>query len=118
MYIDVIDSSDYLPLMEYTDHLLSRLNRYDLTKIKKEGIFDQKFFISEAKVGIENEILIIKKLMDESKKDLETLKSSIKSLILSWLKSGKIDKDIQDFFHEYKDKISARLVKKEVVYFL
>ena len=114
LYVDILDGSDYSSLIEYTAHLLSKLNRYDLTKIKKEGIFDQKFFISEAKAGIQNEILVIKKLIAESEKDLVSLKSDIKSLILSWLKSGTIDQVIQDFFHDYKDKLFARLVKKEV----
>ena len=115
LHKDIINSSDYSSLIEYANHLLSRLSRYDLTRIKKEGIFDQKFFITEAKKGIENECSVIKKLIDESKEDLEKLSGDVKNLILRWLKSGTIDSGIQDFFHEYKNKISARLVKKEVI---
>ena len=59
---DIKDNSNYDNLSEFANHLLSKLERYDLTKIKNDGIFDQKIFIRDAKKGISNEILNIKKL--------------------------------------------------------
>ena len=53
---DIMDNSNYDNLFELANHLLSKLERYDLTKIKNDSIFDQKIFIRDAKEGINNEI--------------------------------------------------------------
>lgn len=115
LYGDIKDNSNYTNLSEFANHLLSKLDRYDLTKIKNDSIFDQKNFIRDAKKGITNEILNIQKLIDQSEKDLKKLRVDVNSLIISWLESGNINNELQDFFHDYVDNMAARSLKKEVV---
>ena len=40
LYGDIEDNLDYVKLLEFSTHLLSKLDRYDLTKIKNDSIFD------------------------------------------------------------------------------
>ena len=115
LYGDIKDNSNYDNLSEFANHLLSKLERYDLTKIKNDSIFDQKIFIRDAKKGISNEILNIKKLIEQSVNDLEKLKVDVKRLILDWLESGNVDDKLQDFFHTYSNNIAARSLKSEVI---
>jgi len=115
LFGDIDDNTNYINLLEFATHLLSKLDRYDLTKIKNDGIFDQKNFIIEANKGIKKEMLAIQQLIDDSKKDIEKLKGDVKNLILDWLKSGNINSNIQDFFYNYTDRISKRFLKKEII---
>ena len=63
LYGDIEDNLDYVKLLEFSTHLLSKLDRYDLTKIKNDSIFDQKIFIRDAKAGIKDEIINIQDLI-------------------------------------------------------
>ena len=115
LYGDIKDNSNYYKLQEFANHLLSKLDRYDLTKIKNDSIFDQKNFIRDAKKGIANEMENIQKLMTQSESDLNMLKIDVNALIISWLESGKVDDHVQDFFHTYTNNIAARNLKSEVI---
>ena len=115
LYGDINDNSNYDKLLEFASHLLSKLDRYDLTKIKNDSIFDQKNFIRDAKKGINDEMTNIQKLIDKSEKDLKNLRIDVNKLIIGWLESGKVDSEIQDFFHNYVDNIAARSLKKEII---
>ena len=115
LFGDIDDDTSYINLLEFATHLLLKLDRYDLTKIKNDGIFDQKNFIIEAKKGIKDEMSAIQQLIDDSKKDIEKLEVDVKNLIFDWLKSGNINSDIQDFFYDYTDHISKRFLKKEII---
>ena len=112
---DIEDNSEYVRLMEYATHLLSKLDRYDLTKIKNDSIFDQKNFIIDAKKGINTEIAEIEKLTQQSEDDLKKLRIVVNGLIISWLESGQIVNEIQDFYHNFSDNIATRTLKSEVI---
>ena len=115
LYGDIKDNSNYDNLSEFANHLLSKLERYDLTKIKNDSIFDQKIFIRDAKKGITDEVLNIKKLIDQSVNDLKKLEVDVNRLIIGWLESGNVDNKLQDFFHTYSNNIAARSLKSEVI---
>jgi len=115
LYGDIKDNSNYDTLSEFANHLLSKLERYDLTKIKNDSIFDQKIFIRDAKKGITDEVLNIKKLIDQSVNDLKKLEVDVNRLIIGWLESGNVDNKLQDFFHTYSNNIAARSLKSEVI---
>ena len=115
LYGDIEDNSNYTKLLEFANHLLSKLDRYDLTKIKNDSIFDQKNFIRDAKKGINDEILNIQKLIDQSGKDLKNLRIDVNALIIGWLESGDVNDKLQDFFYKYVDNIAARSLKKDII---
>ena len=115
LYGDIKDNSNYDNLSEFANHLLSKLERYDLTKIKNDSIFDQKIFIRDAKKGITDEVLNIKKLINQSVNDLKKLEVDVNRLIIGWLESGNVDNKLQDFFHTYSNNIAARSLKSEVI---
>ena len=115
LYGDIEDNSDYTKLLEFANHLLSKLDRYDLTKIKNDSIFDQKNFIRDAKTGIEDEITDIQKLIEQSEKDLKKLRIDVNTLIIGWLESGIVNNELQDFFYNYVDKIESRSLKKDII---
>jgi len=115
LHSDIRDNSNYDNLSELANHLLSKLERYDLTKIKNDSIFDQKIFIRDAKEGITNEIINIQKLIDQSVIDLKKLKVDVNGLIIGWLESGNVDDKLQDFFHTYSNNLAARSLKGEVI---
>ena len=115
LYGDIEDNSNYANLLELATHLLSKLERYDLTKIKNDSIFDQKNFIRDAKKGITSEMENIQKLIDQSEQDLKKLRIDVNNLIISWLESGNVVDELQSFFHDYADKIAMRSLKKEVI---
>ena len=81
LFGDIDDDTSYINLLEFATHLLLKLDRYDLTKIKNDGIFDQKNFIIEAKKGIKKEMSAIQQLIGDSKKDIEKLKGDVKKTI-------------------------------------
>ena len=115
LYGDIKDNSNFDNLYEFANHLLSKLERYDLTKIKNDGIFDQKNFIRDAKIGINNEIINIQKLINQSQSDLNNLRVDVNGLIISWLDSGNIDDELQEFFHTLSNNLAARSLKSEVI---
>ena len=115
LYGDIKDNSSYDNLSEIANHLLSKLERYDLTKIKNDSIFDQKIFIRDAKKGIADEVLNIQKLIDQSVNDLKKLEVDVNRLIIGWLESGNVDNKLQDFFHTYSKNIAARSLKSKVI---
>ena len=115
LYGDIEDNSNYTKLLELATHLLSKLERYDLTKIKNDSIFDQKNFIRDAKKGIASEMENIQKLIDQSDQDLKKLRIDVNKLIINWLESGDVVDEIQTFFYNYADKIATRSLKKEVI---
>ena len=115
LHADIKNNSNYDNLHEFANHLLSKLERYDLTKIKNDSIFDQKNFIRDAKKGISKEIINIQKLIDQSVSDLKQLEIDVNGLVIDWLGSGKIDDILQDFFYVYSDNIAARSLKSEVI---
>ena len=115
LYGDIEDNSDYVKLLEYSTHLLSKLDRYDLTKIKNDSIFDQKNFIRDAKAGIKDEIINIQKVIEQSEKELKKLRHDVNTLIISWLESGNVNTKLQDFFYSYADNIRARSIKKDII---
>ena len=94
---------------------LSKLERYDLTKIKNDSIFDQKNFIRDAKKGISKEIINIKKLIEQSVSDLKKLEIDVNGLVIDWLGQEKFDDVLQDFFYVYSENIAARSLKSEVI---
>jgi len=115
LYGDINDNSNYDKLLEFASHLLSKLDRYDLTKIKNDSIFDQKNFIRDAKKGINEEKINIQKLIDQSEKDLKNLRIDVNKLIISWLESGNVDSIVQSFFYNFVDNIAERSLKKEII---
>ena len=115
LYGDINDNSNYDKLLEFASHLLSKLDRYDLTKIKNDSIFDQKNFIRDAKKGINEEKLNIQKLIDQSEKDLKNLRIDVNKLIISWLESGNVDSIVQSFFYNFVDNMAKRSLKKEII---
>ncbi len=115
LYGDIDDNSNYTKLLEFANHLLSKLDRYDLTKIKNDSIFDQKNFIRDAKTGINDEMANIQKLIDQSEKDLKKLRIDVNVLIIGWLESGNVNTELQDFFQSYVDNIATRSLKKEII---
>ena len=115
LHSDIMDNSNYDNLSEIANHLLSKLERYDLTKIKNDSIFDQKIFIRDAKEGITNEIINIQKLIDQSVIDLKELEVDVNGLIISWLESGNVDDKPLDFFHTYSNNLASRALKAEVI---
>ena len=115
LYGDIEDNSNYAKLLEFASHLLSKLERYDLTKIKNDSIFDQKNFIRDAKKGITSEMESIQKLIDQSEEDLKKLRIDVNNLIIGWLESGNVEEELQSFFYDYTDKIAMRSLKKEVI---
>ena len=112
---NIEENLDYVKLLEFSTHLLSKLDRYDLTKIKNDSIFDQKNFIRDAKAGIKDEIINIQKLIEQSEKELEKLLHDVNTLMISWLESGNVNTKLQDFFYSYADNINARSIKKEII---
>ncbi|MBJ35067.1 MAG: hypothetical protein CMB62_00395 [Euryarchaeota archaeon] len=115
LYGDIKDNSNYAKLLEFATHLLSKLDRYDLTKIKNDSIFDLKNFIKDAKKGINEEMDNIQKLINQSEKDLKKLKIDVNKLIIGWLESGNIDNSLQDFFYNFVDNIATRSLKKDII---
>ena len=115
LYGDINDNSNYDKLIEFASHLLSKLDRYDLTKIKNDSIFDQKNFIRDAKKGINEEKANIQKLIEQSEKDLKNLRIDVNKLIIGWLESGNVDSALQSFFHNYVANMAERSLKKDII---
>ena len=43
------------------------------------------------------------------------MKIAVNGLIISWLESGQIVNEIQDFYHNFSDNIATRTLKSEVI---
>jgi hypothetical protein len=118
LHSDLSDTSSFSALLERSNFLLTKLNRYGPSAPKSgkgsKGP-DSNHFLKEAKRSISEEIINIKGLITSRNKDVESLESNLKYLVIEWLKTGELDTEPRDFVETYQKSEQIREEKCELV---
>ena len=119
LHSDLSDTSSLSELLERANFLLTKLNRYESQSDSKSGKEIESpgpnHFLKEAKHSISEEIINIKGLITSRKKDVESLESNLKYLVIEWLKTGKLDTEPRDFVETYQKSEQIREEKLELI---
>ena len=119
LHSDLSDTSSLSELLERANFLLTKLNRYESQSDSKSGKEIESpgpnHFLKEAKRSISEEIINIKGLVTSRKKDVESLESNLKYLVIEWLKTGKLDTEPRDFVETYQKSEQIREEKLELI---
>ena len=118
LHSDLSDTSSLSALLERANFLLTKLNRDEPSDSKSgkgsEGP-DPNHFLKEAKRSISEEIINIKGLVTSQNKDVKSLESNLKYLVIEWLKTGELDTEPRDFVETYQKSEKIREGKHELI---
>ncbi len=118
LHSDLSDTSSLSELLERANFLLTKLNRYEPSDSKSDKGSkgpSPNHFLKEAKHSISEEIINIKGLITSRNKDVESLESNLKYLVIEWLKTGALDTEPRDFVGTYQKSELIREEKHELV---
>ena len=118
LHSDLSDTSSLSELLERANFLLTKLNRYEPSDSKSDKGSEgpgPNHFLKEAKHSISEEIINIKGLITSRNKDVESLESNLKYLVIEWLKTGELDTEPRDFVGTYQKSELIREEKRELV---
>jgi hypothetical protein len=104
--------------LERANFFLTKLNRYEPSDSKSDKGSEgpgPNHFLKEAKRSISEEIINIKGLITSRSKDVESLESNLKYLVIEWLKTGEFDTEPRDFVGTYQKSELIREEKHELV---
>jgi len=94
------------------------LNRYEPSDSKSDKDSEgpgPNHFLKEAKRSISEEIINIEGLITSRNKDVESLESNLKYLVIEWLKTGELDTEPRDFVETYQKSELIREEKRELI---
>ena len=90
-YRDLHDKTFLDKSLKRANNLLNKLKRFEV-KSEKESIDNNSFTsLKESKKGISEEIINLKNLSASYDKDIVSLESKVKELVMDWLRSGELD---------------------------
>jgi hypothetical protein len=118
LHSDLSDTSSLSELLERANFLLTKLNRDEPSDSKSDKGSEgpsPNHFLKEAKRSISEEIINIKGLITSRSKDVESLESNLKYLVIEWLKTGEFDTEPRDFVGTYQKSELIREEKHELV---
>ena len=119
LHSDLNNTSSLGVLLERANFLSKKLDRHNPSpdsKVEKESeVSSQNHFLKEAKRGISEEIISIEGLIKSSKKDVKSLESNVKDLVIEWLRTGKLDTKPRDFVEAYQKSEKIREEKHELI---
>jgi len=118
LHSDLSDTSSLSELLERANFLLTKLNRYEPSDSKSDKGSEgpgPNHFLKEAKRSISEEIINIKGLITSRNKDVESLESNLKYLVIEWLKTGELDTEPRDFVGTYQKSELIREEKRELI---
>ena len=118
LHSDLSDTSSLSELLEQANFLLTKLDRYEPFDSKSDKGSEgpsPNHFLKEAKRSISEEIINIKGLITSRSKDVESLESNLKYLVIEWLKTGEFDTEPRDFVGTYQKSELIREEKHELV---
>ena len=119
LHSDLNNTSSLGVSLERANFLSKKLDRRKLSpdsKVEKEGeVSSQNHFLKEAKRGISEEIISIEGLITRSIKDVKSLESNVKDLVIEWLRTGKLDTKPRDFVEAYQKSEKSREEKHELI---
>ena len=118
LHSDLSDTSTLSALLERANFLLTKLDRYEPPDSKNDKDSEgpgPNHFLKEAKRSISEEIINIKGLITSRNKDVESLESNLKYLVIEWLKTGELDTEPRDFVETYQKSELIREEKRELI---
>jgi len=119
LHSDLNDVSSLDSLLERAKFLLSKLNRLKISSNskpeKRDDSSTEGHFLKEAKLGISDEITNVEGLIMSSKKDVKSLESNVKDLVIEWLETGELDLRPRDFVETYQKSEEIRGEKRELI---
>ena len=112
---DLHDTTFLDKSLKRANNLLNKLKRFE---VKSEvGSDSDNFLISlkESKKGILEEIVNLNNLSESYDKDIVSLESKVKELIMNWLRSGELDSEPHEFLSMYHKSSDIRFSKIDLI---
>jgi len=116
LHNDLHDISYLTSTIQRSKNSLTKLNRFEHKKEKSDSIYEtHQIFLKDAKVGISNEINNLNSLLNSTKKDINSLESNVKELIILWLKTANLDSEPKLFLSTYQKSSEIRNSKIDLI---
>jgi len=116
LHSDLHDISYLTSSIQKAENSLTKLNRFKHKKNESDLITDShQIFLKDAKAGISLEINNLNSLLVSTKKDISSLESNVKELIINWLKTAELDSEPKSFLLTYQKSSEIRNSKVEII---
>ena len=103
LHKDLHDISYLTSSIQKAENSLTKLNRFEHKKEESNSKSDShQIFLKDAKAGISFEINNLNSLLVSNKKDISSLESNVKELIINWLKTAELDSESKPFLLTYQ----------------
>ena len=114
-YRDLHDKTFLDNSLKRANNLLNKLKRFEV-KSEKDSIDNNSVAsLKESKKGISEEIINLKNISISYDKDIVSLESKVKDLVMEWLRSGELDSEPQDFLSTYHKSSDIRFSKIDLI---
>ena len=117
LHSDLQDTSYIDKSIQKAENVINKLTRFDNTlPIKSDSNSDNhKNFLKDAKVGVLSEIDNLRGLIESTEKDVKSLESNVKTLIIDWLKTADLDSEPRPFLSIYQKSSDIRESKIRII---
>ena len=116
LHKDLHDISYLTSSIQKAENSLTKLNRFEHKKEESNSKSDShQIFLKDAKAGISFEINNLNSLLVSNKKDISSLESNVKELIINWLKTAELDSESKPFLLTYQKSSEIRSSKIEII---
>ena len=116
LHSDLHDISYLTSSIQRAENSFTKLNRFEhKNEVSDSTGATHKTFLKDAKVGISAEINNLNSLLVSTKKDINSLESNVKELIINWLKTADLDPELKPFLFTYQKSSEIRNSKIDII---
>ena len=117
LHSDLQDISYIDRSIQKAENVINKLTRFDnIPPPKSNSSSDnRKNFLKDAKSGVLSEINNLQGLIESTEKDIKSLESNVKILIVDWLKTAELDSEPKSFLFTYQKSSDIRESKIRII---
>ena len=116
LHSDLHDISYLTSSIQSAENSFTKLNRFEhKNKASDSASESHQTFLNDAKVGISAEINNLNSLLVSTKKDINSLESNVKELIINWLKTADLNPELKPFLFTYQKSSEIRNSKIDII---
>ena len=101
--------------LKRANNLLNKLKRFEVKSEIDSNSQNSLVSLKESKRGISEEITNLDNLLESYDKDIVSLESKVKELVMHWLRSGELDSEPQEFLSMYHKSSDIRFSKIDLI---
>ena len=117
LHSDLQDISYIDRSIQKAENVINKLTRFDniLPPKSNSSSDNHKNFLKDAKSGVLSEINNLQGLIESTEKDIKSLESNVKILIVDWLKTAELDSEPKPFLFTYQKSSDIRESKIRII---